>query len=216
MPGWGQTTWFYRYLVPPVREVLEAGPAGEKALRAPRHADVCVLFTDIRGFTELSRVIEPEVLSDTVNLHVAHQARSVDQYGGYVYNFTGDGLMALFEGERMEERACRCALDIMDTAQRPPAQRNARSVPLGVGLHAGHAVFASVGCESWRTYTAMGKTVNTAARLCDHARRPPGVIVSETVRRRSSTATGLAFEPLGGALPQGVDSDLGLYRLRAV
>ncbi len=214
MPFRKDSTWFYRYLSPPIREVLDAGPAAEKMLRAPRHAEVCVLFTDIRGFTEMSRTIGVEVLTETVNFHIAEQAQSVEQFGGYVDNFTGDGLMALFEGWQKEERACQCALAIMDGAgQAPPTPSKARPVPLGVGLHAGHVVLASLGCETWRTYTAIGRTVNVAARLCDHAVRP-AIITSEVVREQVPEACSMAFDTLWGDAPRGVDQSLGLYQLR--
>jgi len=121
MPDWGQGTWFYRYISPPLREVLDAGPEVDKLLRRPRLISACVMFTDIRGFTALSRSIDPNRLVDTLNLHMAQQARSLEQFGGYIENFKGDGLMAVFEGEAMEARACHCALDILDGARRPPA-----------------------------------------------------------------------------------------------
>lgn len=213
----GSDTWFYRYLAPPVREVLEEGPAGEQRLKDHRHAEVCVLFTDIRGFTALSRSIDADTLARTVKIHMAYQAQTVERLGGYVDNFTGDGLMALFEGEGMEARACQCALEIMEQSRCPPPSPEVRAVSIGIGVHSGSVVKASVGCDSWQVYTSVGEAVNIASRLCDHARDPDEILTSETVRQAVGTQAsdiGVVVEPFAGSPPRDVDPALALYRLR--
>ena len=216
MATWGPETWFYRYLAAPIREVLEEGVAGEQRLKAHRHNDVCVLFTDIRGFTALSQTIDPDLLTRTVNRHADYQSQSVERFGGYVDNFFGDGLMAIFEGEDMEARACQCALEVMAQSRRPPESPDVRAVPIGIGIHAGAVVRASFGSDRWQTYTAIGAAVNIAARLCDHAAGTE-IVVSETVRQALPWAGSddtMAFEAFSGEPPRDVDPGLGLYRLR--
>ena len=210
MPDWGQGTWFYRYISPPLREVLDSGPEVDKLLRRPRLISACVMFTDIRGFTALSRSIDPTRLVDTLNLHMAQQARALEQFGGYIENFKGDGLMAVFEGEAMEARACQCALDILDGARQPPG--NGSPVPLGIGLHAGEVVRASIGGESWRVYGSFGSMVNTAARLCDYA-RGPAILASGTVKAAATPDAGLTFQPFVGPRPSDVDASLEIFEL---
>ena len=204
-------SWFSRYLAPPVRELLDAGPFAEHALRSPRHANACILFTDIRGFTELSRSIAPGVLIGTVDRCIGRQARAVERHGGYVDNFTGDGLMAIFEGPGMEENACRCALEIVWGASRQTPGRDEYAVPIGAGLHSGDVVMGSVGCESRLTYTTIGETVNVAARLSGRA-TGRDVVISETVREALSEGLAGRFSRLPGRSPSGVDPAMALYR----
>ena len=204
-------SWFSRYLSPPVRELLDAGPFAERALRSPRHVDACILFTDIRGFTELSRSMDPGVLIDTVDRCIGRQARAVERYGGYVDNFTGDGLMAVFEGRWMEENACLCALEIVQRPKRRGVSRPDDRVPIGAGLHRGDVVMGSIGCESRLTYTTVGNTVNVAARLSGRA-AGCDVVISEPVRAALSEAVVRRFRRLHGATPAGVNPAMALYR----
>lgn len=210
-------TWFSRYLTPPVRELLDAGPLARQILSKPRHARVCVLFTDIRGFTELSRTMIADDLINTVDAHIARQSYVVERYGGYVDNFTGDGLMAIFEGATMAESACRCALDVAAISAKAARDSLVATVPVGVGLHVGDVVMGNLGDENRCTYTALGDAVNIAARLCNQA-EGRAAIASDTVRERMQTQrqtpNGLAFETLAQGSPAGVDQDLPVYRLK--
>lgn len=204
-------SWFSRYLSPPVRELLDAGPFAEWALRSPRHANACILFTDMRGFTELSRSIAPGVLMGTVNRYIGYQARAVEHHGGYVDNFTGDGLMAIFEGRRMEEKACRCALEVVRRPGEGAVDEARDRVPIGAGLHSGEVVMGSVGSESHLTYTTIGETVNAAARLAGRA-NGCNVVITESIRSALSEALARRFSRLRGASPGGVDPSMTLYR----
>ncbi|MEX0449107.1 adenylate/guanylate cyclase domain-containing protein [Spiribacter sp. 221] len=204
-------SWFSRYLSPPVRELLDAGPLAERALRSPRHANVCILFTDIRGFTELSRSMDPVVLIGTVDRCIGRQARVVECHGGYVDNFTGDGLMAVFEGCSAEESACRCALEIVERPEGVRVDRTDDPVPIGAGLHSGDVVMGSIGCESRLTYTTVGETVNVAARLSGRA-AGCDVVISEPVRAALPGATARRFRHLPGPAPAGLDPAMALYR----
>ncbi len=204
-------SWFSRYLSPPVRELLDAGPFAERALRSPRHANACILFTDIRGFTELSRSMDPDVLIDTVDRCIGRQAHVVERYGGYVDNFTGDGLMAVFEGYGMEENACLCALEIVQRPGRMGLSRADDQVPIGAGLHSGDVVMGSIGSESRLTYTTVGDTVNVAARLSGRA-AGCDVVISEPVRAALSDGAARRFRRLQGPAPAGVDPAMALYR----
>ncbi|AGM40216.1 guanylate cyclase [Spiribacter salinus M19-40] len=216
MATWGPETWFYRYLAAPIREVLEDGGGGEQRLKARRYNDLCVLFTDIRGFTALSQTIDPDLLSRTVGIHARYQSQSVERFGGYVDSFFGDGLMAIFEGDGMEARACQCALEVMEQSHRPPESADVRAVPIGIGIHSGSVVRGSFGSEHWQTYTTIGAAVNIAARLCDHAAGTE-IVISDTVRQAlpwPERDGAILFDPVTGEPPRDVDPGLPLYRIR--
>jgi len=208
-----QQVWFSRYLTPPIRDLLDSGPAAKRALRRPRSAYACILFTDIRGFTELSRSIGPNALFGALDRHVGPQSELVTYYGGYVDNFTGDGVMAVFEGDGVEDNACRCAIEVAEMAESQARYGVDGHVPVGVGLHVGDVAMGSVGCQSRSTYTAVGQTVNVAARLCDRASGPE-VLTTQTLRNAVKDESGMLFESYADDALPGVDDSLGLYRLR--
>lgn len=206
--------WFSPYLSRPVRELLDAGPQAQWLLRSPRNADVCILFTDIRGFTDLSRAIRSDTLFRTVDACIGRQIRIIEHYDGYVDNFTGDGLMAIFEGPQMADNACRCALEVVTRAL--PAVRYGETAlaPIGAGLHRGDVAMGALGCESRRTYTAIGDTVNWAARLTGFA-RGQDVIISERLRGALTAEIAERFAPV--QTDQGradVDAVAPVYRSR--
>jgi class 3 adenylate cyclase len=205
--------WFSRYLTPPLRELLDRGPAAKRSLDEPREAYACILFTDIRGFTELSRTIRPNALFGALDRQVGPQSELVDYYGGYVDNFTGDGVMAVFEGDGIEDNACRCAIEVAEVAQSQSRYGGDGQVPVGVGLHVGDVAMGSVGCANRSTYTSVGQTVNVAARLCDRASGPE-VLTTQTMRDAVADPSGMNFEAYADQAPPGVDDGLGLYRLR--
>lgn len=205
--------WFKPYLTPPVRELMDAGPwVAQNRLGSPRRARVCILFSDIRGYTALSRNIDPDALRDTANRYIARHAWAVERHGGYVDTFTGDGVMAVFEGEGMTEGACHCALEIVRMARQWQRAGRHGAAAVGVGLQVGDVVMGTLGCQSRMTYTAFGETVNTAARLCQHA-RGPDVITTQAVCDEIPQDSVLRFDRLLGPGPADVDPALALYWL---
>lgn len=205
--------WFKPYLTPPVRELMDAGPSvARNRLGSPRRAHVCILFSDIRGYTALSRNIDPDALRRTANRYIARHAWAVERHGGYVDNFTGDGVMAVFEGEGMTEAACHCALEIVGMARQWQRAGRHGAAAVGVGLQVGDVVMGTLGCQSRMTYTAIGETVNTAARLCQHA-RGPDVITTQAVRDEIPEDSRLRFDRLLSPGPEDLDPALTLYWL---
>ena len=208
--------WFSPYLSRPVRELLDAGPHARSLLRSPRNVDVCILFTDIRGFTDLSRTIGSDRLFRTVDACIGRQIRIIERYEGYVDNFTGDGLMAIFEGPDMTDSACRCALEVVNWALPAVHYGQSALAPIGAGLHRGDVAMGTLGCESRLTYTAIGDTVNRAARLTGLA-QGQDVIISERIRCRLSTETAARFEALQADRRRSdIDAIAPIYRSECV
>lgn len=202
-----------RYVSPRVRKVIESRSKDQSASPPPQQRDVCVLFSDIRGFTALSQCIEPTELFRAVSQHLGTQVECVYAHHGYVDKFGGDGVMAIFDGEEMAYDACRCALDIMDRVSALPPLSDSSCVPVGVGIHAGPVVIGNIGSGDHLDYTAIGETVNVAARLCGHA-DPMDVIVSQAVHETvGSTAADLAFGKGESVTIRGLATPVTLYHL---
>lgn len=134
--------------------------------------EVSVLFCDIRGFTSWAEKRGATEVITELNVLLTELSASVMDAGGTLDKFTGDGLMAFWGApvpvEDHADRACRAALDMLLRLDRVNAQRVAdgqEAFAIGVGVHSGDAVVGNVGHERRLDYTAIGDTVNTAARL---------------------------------------------------
>jgi adenylate cyclase len=168
-----------RYVSPRTEEIARVYATYGK-LPAPRRQDACLLFSDARGFSELSPEPEPEALFGMLSGALAAQVAAVNRHDGYVDKFSGDGVMAVFDSGNMAAKCCRCALDILDHAKRFAAQKGMAGIRLGIGIHLGPAVIGNLGSDEYLDYTLIGTTVNLAARLCGLAGQ--SIVVSQAVR----------------------------------
>jgi adenylate cyclase len=168
-----------RYVSPRTEQMARAYAITGR-LPAPRREEVCILFSDARGFTEMSQELEPEAVFAILSDRLAAQVELVYRHGGYVDKYSGDGIMAVFDGEDMTRNCCRCALDILGSARELPGGKGAGAIELGLGMHRGYAMVGNLGSENHLDYTVIGKTVNLAARLCGLARQ--SIVVSRAVR----------------------------------
>jgi class 3 adenylate cyclase/CHASE2 domain-containing sensor protein len=173
---------------------------------------ICVLFSDIRGFTSFSENLSAEEVVRMLNEYFARMTPIVHQYGGTVDKFIGDGLMAFFGApnrlESPEKNAFEAAKAMVRELEQLNEERAKRLEPLlaiGVGLHSGRAVVGHIGSADRHEYTAIGDTVNTAARL-ESASKDAGyaVILSDVVAQRVGLPPDLhsvGMQPLKGRSP---------------
>lgn len=180
---------FRKYVAPQV--VKEIAKSGTYELKlGGENRDIAVLFVDIRGFTSLSEKISAEQVVEILNEYLALTTECVFRHGGTLDKFVGDATMAVFNApfdtEDYVYKAVLTAWDIVrggDRIEREFMERFGIPVGFGVGVNCGPAVVGNIGCEFRMDYTAIGDTVNTAARL--EANAPHGTIyISETVYRQ--------------------------------
>jgi class 3 adenylate cyclase len=163
-------------------EFVTAGFEGERR-------QVTVLFADLVGFTAFSEQSGEEAAFALMRRVAGMMTAVVEEQGGSVRNFTGDGIMALFGVPAALEdaplRACRAALTIHDRiagAGSDMAATYGIRPQLRIGINTGLAVVAKVPSGHSTTVTALGDTVNLASRLQALA-RPEGVLLSEATER---------------------------------
>jgi adenylate cyclase len=153
--------------------------------------EVTILFVDIRGSTSLAERRLPYDVVFLLNSFFAALAEAVGKSGGYYSNFTGDGLMALFglDGERAASAraALRCALvmfDSLDSLNARLAGELEVPIAIGIGIHTGQAIVGRMGPPKTPIISAVGDSVNTAARLERTAKElgVPLVVSAETLR----------------------------------
>jgi len=133
---------------------------------------ICVLFADIRGFTERSESMTPEAAIALLNDYFNHMTHCIHDAGGTVDKFLGDGIMAFFGAPQPLDNPCEPAflaarnmLDRLRVLNRKLAASGEAPIAIGIGLHVGDAVVGNVGADTRHDYTAIGDTVNVASRL---------------------------------------------------
>ncbi len=180
-----------RYISTRTQQVAE-DYADTGTLLEPEERVVCVLFSDVREFTSLSQEMAPNALFRMIGRHLAMQVDCVYRLGGYVDKFGGDGIMAIFDARDGVVEACHCALEIMDATRHGRSHDGPPTVPLGIGLNMGPVLIGNIGSEAHLDYSAIGESVNLAARLCGAA-RPMSILVSEAVVAAASPDMALNF-----------------------
>jgi class 3 adenylate cyclase len=163
-------------------EFETAGLEGERR-------QVTVLFADLVGFTGFSERSGEEAAFALMRRLAGMMTAVVEEQGGSVRNFTGDGIMALFGVPTALEdgplRACRAALTIqarIASAASDIAATYGIRPQLRIGINTGPAIVAKVPSGHSSTVTALGDTVNLASRLQALA-RPESVLLSEATHR---------------------------------
>ena len=153
---------FEHYLDPRQVKALQDNPSLLKLGGERRNCTF--LFTDVRGFTAMSETMEPEEVTKIMNQALTIQSDTVKKYDGMVDKYIGDAMMAIFNApldlDNHEETAVLCAKEIQDQFKLADI-----GVEIGIGINTGPAVVGNMGSETRFDYTAIGDTVNLAARL---------------------------------------------------
>lgn len=179
-----------RGTVSAIQQAEEAGVA-----RGGTRRRVAVVFTDIRGYTEFSEAVPPEVVIEMLNKYLDVQTDLVQARGGDVDKFIGDALVAVFEGEDRERRAVAASLDIKDAMARLLDEHPEWNLHVGIGIGSGEVVMGAMGARERMDFTVLGSTVNLAARLCSKA-APGQVLVDRASFKASCDMPGVRFESL--------------------
>ena len=140
----------------------------EREVPTTERRDLTFLFTDIRGFTSISESMTPDKVVEMLNHYLDLQATIIQENGGDVDKFVGDEVMAMFEGPRRNQNACKTAIEIRKAMAREKELAKAQgreSVSIGIGINAGPVVHGSMGAKDRMDFTSIGDTVNLAARL---------------------------------------------------
>ncbi|MBB3643942.1 adenylate cyclase [Rhizobium sp. BK619] len=173
-------------LVPALEAAL---PANSQETSPGREREIAVLFVDIRHFTTLTETRLPFDVVFLLNRYFAIIGKAVEQAGGRLDKFIGDGAMALFGLNTAPEEACRQALKaaaaIVAEIEKLAAELSeelALPLRIAIGIHTGPAVVGTMGYGRVRSMTAIGDTVNVASRLESAAKEfEAAIVISEPV-----------------------------------
>ena len=157
---------FEHYLDPRQVKQLQDNP---NLLRLGGEKKYCTfLFTDVRGFTNLSEKLEPEQVTEIMNKVLTAQVTCIQAHGGMVDKFIGDACMAIFNApldlDNHEKRAVACAQD-MRTAIKQLQKELPEPIAIGIGVNSGEAVIGNMGSDTRFDFSGIGDAINVAARL---------------------------------------------------
>ena len=152
-----------------VKQLIERDAAPELG---GEQRDLTVLFTDLENFTAMSSRLEPE----QVMVRMSHYFEAVTQAllarDATIDKYIGDSVMAFWNAPTdvpdHAARACQAALEIIEIARRETDSWSQPGLPplrTRIGIHCGEAIVGNVGSSDRLNYTALGATVNLAARL---------------------------------------------------
>jgi class 3 adenylate cyclase len=203
---------FRSYMSPDVARALLADPA--QAALGGAVAEVTVLMADLVGFTPFSERAEPAEVVSMLNAYYGRVVPSILGQGGTVTQFIGDAVMALFNAPvRQSDHALRAARAGLDL-QRATAAIAAEGWPrFRVGINTGPALVGNIGSEAIRHFTAIGDTVNVAARLESSA--PAGAVVI-SASTRTLVAADARLDRLGAIRVKGKAEPVEAYVLRGI
>ena len=139
-----------------------------KEVEAERHANVSILFSDIKGFTSISSTVEPKEVMAMLNLLFSKFDALCDKHGVYKVETIGDAYMVVSglpeKNELHADALADFALDMVEAARTVPSPSDGQPLQIRVGLHSGSVTSGVVGKMRPR-YCLFGDTVNTASRM---------------------------------------------------
>ena len=205
-----------RFFSRPVAEAIVAG--GEDILK-PHRREITSVFLDLRGFTAFTDRADPDEVMELLRAYHVTLGVTVDQFGGTLEHFAGDGIMIFFSDplpvDQPAERAVHMALALQEAFTPISAawSKLGHRVGLGIGIAQGEATLGVIGFEQRWEYAAIGNVPNLAARLCGVAQAGEIILDAQTEQEIASLAD---TEPLGPLTLRGFQQPIVAFRLRAL
>ena len=192
-----------RYFSPNIVELLAAQ---DEPLGAGRRETVAVLFADIVAFTRMAEDMPPENVLALLREFHTRMTAEIFASGGTVDQYMGDGMIAVFGAPAASPNdaanALNCAERMLEALERWNREREGKGearIDIGIGVNHGPVVLGDVGSEHSMSFTAIGDTVNTAARLQTLTRSldTPLVVGDSLVQAVRASSPEIAAEQIG-------------------
>ena len=201
-----------RYLSPNLAEKILAS---DHALGPePQRKMMTVVFTDIRGFSNLTENLEPEELFHLLNRYFSEMIKIAHLYDGTVSKIVGDGILIFFGDpipmEDHAERGVRMSIDMQKRIKGLTDEwgQYGHELGVGIGINSGFVTVGNVGSDAFRDYTIIGNQVNVAARL-ETSAKPGQILISQ---RTYSLIKGLIeVEEIGAVKVKGIHNPIRTY-----
>jgi class 3 adenylate cyclase len=204
-----------RFLAPQVAELVEG--SDQESLLDSHHAEVAVIFCDLRGFTGFSDAAAPEEVMGLLQEYYEALGAIITRYEATLTCFMADGLMLLLNAPvpcpEPALRAVHMALDMQAAVQALIVGWRARgyTIGFGIGLAKGPATVGRIGYEGRTDYTAIGSIVNLASRMCASAE--DGQILIDPMAA-AEVSDAIALVPLGTRPLRGFADAVPVFSVR--
>jgi adenylate cyclase len=214
---------FSQYVSPKLVQRIERNR--DMAAEEGRRQRLAVLFSDVRGFTTYTEQHPAELVVRQMREYLDEMAAAVDEFDGVLDKFVGDAVMGLYgpflEGEQnLSARALASALNMIERLERLNKKWAEDEMPvlrIGIGIHVGEAIFGEIGTARRQQLTALGDTVNLAARL-ESATKEFGaaLLVSQAAMEEAEPVLGRVVRFIDrGTIPvKGREQPVHVYEVR--
>ena len=171
-----------RYLSPKLTEKILTG--GHTFGAEPQRKIMTVVFSDIRGFSNVTDSLESEELFHLLDRYLSEMIKIVHDHDGTLNKIIGDGLLIFFNDpipmEDHAERAVSMAVDmqIKITDLLDEWRQYGHELGIGIGINTGYVTVGNIGSDMHRDYTVIGNQVNVAARL-ESLAKPGQILISQ-------------------------------------
>ncbi len=183
-------------------------------------AEVAIMFVDIRGFTAMCEQIPPKDIIEVLNEFHDQSSDSIFEYSGMITQFVGDGIICIFGGPWIADSdynpcdsAVSAARDIVRKLielNKTRMERKKESILVGIGIDYGRVLVGNIGTAKKFEFTAIGRCVNRASRLCQMA-KPSQIIISSDVMERTSGE--FKSEPLPPVKAKNISEPIPVFRV---
>ena len=200
----------------PTEFVKSVGKESITDVRLGDHIEknVTVLFSDIRDYTPLAESMTPEQNFKFVNAYVGRMGPIIEDNEGFVNQYLGDGIMALFP--KKPENALDAAIEMQKTLtlynKRRVEEKGYKPLSVGIGLHTGALIMGIIGDAKRNDPAVIADTVNSAARVEGVTKHYGAkIIVSEASLKGIENVEDFNFRYLGRVRVKGKQKPIGIY-----
>jgi class 3 adenylate cyclase len=205
-----------RYVSPQVADAILTGEAPVAFASVRRN--LTILYSDIRGFTQMAERMEPEELVDALNEYFSAMTELVFSNGGTLDKYLGDGILAFFGDpipfDDHAERAVATAFEMIEKVGELGGTwvRSEEELSIGVGISTGYVTVGNMGSATRTDYTVIGNHVNVAARLAAAA-EPGQILVAE--RTLAPVRNRVDWQPVDDLVMKGVNRPVRVFAVSA-
>lgn len=206
-----------RYLSPKLTDKILSG--ADVISNEPQRKMMTVLFSDIRGFSTLTDILEPEELFHLLDNYLSEMTKLVHNYDGTLNKIIGDGMLVFFgDPIPIKDHAQRSVMMAIDMQKRVSELKHewlqyGYELGVGIGINTGYMTVGNIGSDMHMDYTVIGNQVNVAARL-ESLAKPGQILISQ--RTYSRVRDMVDAEKMGEVRVKGIHNPVLTYNIKVV
>ncbi len=203
-----------RYLSPKITDRILSN--GSDFNKISHRKLMTILFSDIRGFSDITDALESEEIILLLNNYLSEMIKLIHRHEGTLDKIIGDGIMVFFgDPVSIPDHAQRAVLLAIDMQKKTDQLKDewlsyGHDLNIGIGINTGYMTVGNIGSEFHRDYTVIGNQVNIAARL-ESSAKPGEILISQRTYSRVKDVA--IIEEAGKFNLKGIHSPIEVYRV---